>query len=594
MRAVLIGFAALLLILALIALHHPDPLAAQFRYCGSGSISTLDPAGMSWIQDLRVAGLLYEGLMATDPATLRPRPAAAERVEVEDDGRAFTFTLRPDARWSNGEPVRATDFVYAWRRAVEPGTAADYAFFLEEIEGMREYAAWRSEQVARIGAFPPEQRPAALRDHWRRADDRFSTTVALQARGDRVLWMRLRRPVAYWLDVVSFAVTYPLHRASVERFRRESDAGLVFYDEQWAKPGATFYNGPYALTQWRFKRGLRLERNPHYWGRARYAIESVAALDVADDCTAWLMYSSGAIDWLPSIETSFAPALLGPLRPPAAAAATVPSSTLAQSAGARRDIHPLPAFGCYFYNFNCRRVLGDGAPNPFADARVRRAFVQAVDRDSLVTSVTRRGEPPLSCFIPPRIIPSYPLVRGLDFDPAAARAELAAAGYPDGRGFPTVLLLYTTDGDHGLIAESIAQMWLRNLNVQTRLVGKEVQSFREDKKSQQFMVCRAAWYGDYLDPTSFLDILRQDNGNNDSAYADPQYDEMLRAADGETVAARRLAALARAEEYVVSKTCPVLPLFQFVHVSAFDEARLRGFQPNARLVLSLRDVVLDP
>ena len=131
-----------------------DPLAADFRFTGSGSIVTLDPAGISWIQDIRIAGQLYEGLYVSDPQTLQPMPAAAEWVDIDPTQLEYTFHIRADARWSNGDPLTADDFVYAWRRAVEPGTAEDYAFFVEEIAGVPSYLQWRTIQTQKIAALP--------------------------------------------------------------------------------------------------------------------------------------------------------------------------------------------------------------------------------------------------------------------------------------------------------------------------------------------------------------------------------------------------------------------------------------------------------
>lgn len=550
-----------------------DEAPAQFRFSGSGAIATLDPAQMSWIQDLRIAGLMYEGLFATDPDTLRPIPACAEHVDVDASDREYTFRLRDDARWSNGDPVTADDFVFAWRRAIEPGTAADYAFFFHDIEGLAEYVAWRWQEINRIAALPAAHRADAATRHLVEADARFARSVSLRALDPRTLHVRLRRPVAYWLDIASFAAAYPLHRRSVEPWRRVGESGIVYYDEQWAKPGCTHYNGPYVLSDWRFKRGLTLRRNPHYWDRGRIHIDSVAYVDVADPDTAWLMYSTGRLDWLPSVEASFAPVLVAQARQ-------------------RPDVHPYRAFGTYYYNVNCRARLWDGRPNPFADPRVRRAFSLAVDRQALVDHVTRRGEPAATTLVPPGVIPDYPAVEGPGFDPVRARAELAAAGYPDGRGFPRVRLLYNTDGNHGLIAESMAGMWRSTLGVGVRLAGKEVQSFREDKKNQVFMVARASWYGDYLDPTTFLDTLRRDNGNNDSAFADDAYEALLDAAESEQNPLARLARLAEAERYLVSEAAPIIPLYGFVHIAAFDPQRADGLSVNARMVLSLKDVTL--
>jgi oligopeptide transport system substrate-binding protein len=157
-----------------------------------------------------------------------------------------------------------------------------------------------------------------------------------------------------------------------------------------------------------------------------------------------------------------------------------------------------------------------------------------------------------------------------------------------------VRLLYNTGGEHGMIAESIAQMWKRVLGVDTRLIGKEPRTFAEDKQNQVFMVCRASWYGDYLDPTTFLDTLRSDNGNNDSAYRDPAFDAMLDAASACVDPRQRLGLLADAERYIVNETVPILPIFRFVHVNAFDPDRIRGLSLNPRLVFSLHDVEVTP
>lgn len=562
----------------------------DFRFTSSGSISTLDPAAMSWIQELRLAGLLYEGLYVSDPASLRPVPGAAAGVDIDETRTRYVFHIRPDARWSNGEPVTAGDFVYAWRRAIEPGTAADYAFFFDDIAGVREYVAWRWSETTRIAGLPDVSRAAAVKRHLDEADRRFASAVGVHAEGEKTLRVELNRPVAYWLDLCSFAVMAPLHRGSLKTYRRVGESGLIHYDEQWAKPGRTVFNGPYVLSQWRFKRGLRLERNPHYWDRGRVHVESVAYVDVADPNTAWLMYSSGRLDFLPSIETSFAAALADNSGQRSAVSSQPGEKAEGRKSKNRDDIHLLPAFGTYYYNFNCRETLWDGRVNPFADARVRRAFVLATDRESLVQRVTRRGEPAAETLVPLEVIPGYPHVNGLPFDARRARQELEEAGFPEGRGFPEVHLLYSTDGSNGLVAESVAQMWREHLGVRTRLVGKEVQSFREDKKKQVYMVSSASWYGDYLDPTSFLDTLRSGNGNNDSDFRDEAYDARMAATDGAVDAGERLAMLASAETYMLNAASPVLPLYRYVHVAAFDPRRVRGLVLSPRLLFSLKDV----
>src|SRR5262249_22350268 len=157
-------------------------------------------------------------------------------------------------------------------------------------------------------------------------------------------------------------------------------------------------------------------------------------LDVPNVDTAWLMYETGRVDWLLSLEASFAPELV---------------------ARHRDDIHVFPAFGTYFYNFNCEPRMDDGRPNPFADARVRRAFAIAIDRAAICSHLMRCGETPATDLIPPQAIPGYPTVAGISYDPAAARTLFRQAGWTSGRDFPEVVLLYSNEAGHGLIAQSI-------------------------------------------------------------------------------------------------------------------------------------------
>lgn len=555
---------------------------AELRIVEGVSIATLDPAQISWLQDIRVVIQLYEGIFVPSPSG-GVQPGCAELIgKAEPDvfarQRTYQFAIRPGSCWSNGDPLTADDFLFAWRRAIEPGTAKDYAFFLDSIRGVPEYVAWRHSEIARIGAIPASARPGAVAAHLREADARFVRGVGLGSEGPAVLRVELSRPVAYWPELLAYPVFLPLHRASVERFRRVGESGVIYTDPRWCKPGNTVYNGPYELEGWRFKRGLRLRRNPFFREAARVRIDSIECADVVDPNTAWLMYDTGAVDWLMSLETSFAPELL------ARSTSPLPGA-LNRTGRDRRDIHAFPAFGTYFYNLNCAERLPDGTPNPLADARIRRAICCAVDRESLCREVTRRGEPAATTLIPPGMIPGYPAPAGLSYDPARARRLLAEAGHADGFSLPEISLLFNTEAEHGLIAQSVAAMLRQSLGLRVRLVGKEAQTYREDKKQHAFMLARASWYGDYADPTSFLSVFTSGNGNNDSAYADPTYDRLLAAADARTEARSRLRALADCEHFLLTTGASLLPLFHYVNIYAFDPERLRGVTLNPRLVI---------
>ena len=249
----------------------------------------------------------------------------------------------------------------------------------------------------------------------------------------------------------------------------------------------------------------------------------------------------------------------------------------------RKDIHTVSTFGTYFYNFNCLPRLRDGRPNPFADARVRRAFAMAIDKRTLVDQVRRLGETVATTLIPRGSIPGYRSPAGLGYDPAGARALLAEAGYKDGASFPvTVEILINSEGDHGPVAEFIAKQWQEHLGVQVALVQKEIRVFRDDLKNGNYMVSRAGWYGDYGDPTTFLDISRSDNGNNDRKYSSPEYDALMERAAADSDPRARMRTLEEAERLLMDRDLPMLPLYQYVTLYLFDPDRISGLNPHPR------------
>lgn len=566
----------------LVGLAAPRAERADLRLIENVSIATLDPAAVSQLQDIRVAIQVFEGLMAFNPNGGQPRHGCAAEWSTDDTDTKWTFQIRPDAKWSNGDPVTARDFVFAWRRAIEPGTAKDYAFFFEPIVGMKPYVAWRHEEIARIASLPPESRAAARDAHLAEADRRFAEMVALKADG-RTLSVQLTRPIAYWLDLLSTPVFMPLHEASVVPFRVLDDAGHIFYDPRWLRPAVTIFNGPYYLADWQFKRSLTLRANPQHWARADLKVRSVEILDVVDANTAWLMYDDGRVDLLPSVKAVYTPELIAQSDSPY-------ENALNHAPAGRDDIHAIGAFGTYFYNLNCQPRLPGGLPNPLARPALRRAIALAVDCDALCRGVLRQNEVPADTLIPPGTISGYPRVTGLPFDPIRAREELTRAGYRSPADVPEIVISYNHEANHGVIAQTVESMLRKNLGLRVRTEGKESQTFSAAKQVQNYQIARASWYGDYGDPTTFLDVFTSGNGNNDSAYADPVYDEMLQRAEAADDPAERLRLLAEAETRLMQQTLPLLPLYHDVNVYAFRPDRVRGIVLNPRLLIHYRDL----
>lgn len=591
----------LLLVGIILASDRPRP-RADFVFINEGDITTLDLSRMSWMQDLRAARLLYEGLTRQDVFSrgYTPLPGVAERWEVSPDGRVYTFHLRDTARWSNGEAVTASHFVYAWRRALMPDLGGDYANFIALVKGGKEFFDWRAAAIAAFGAAHAKNPdPAAAGALWRETEERFRAGVAVTAPDSRTLRVELERPTPYFLDLTSFPVLFPLYEPLVSAYETINPrTGQLETNPDWTKPPTLVSNGPFRLAAWEFKRDTRLEKNPYWWEGASLNIDSVSMPTIDDPSAQVLAFSTGAVDFVTDVNAPYRGGMIDAKQAydrehgdayrrlkalgldPVEIDRRLPPDP-------RQNIHVLPAFGTYFYNFNCLPKLPDGRDNPFASARVRRAFAMAIDREAIVRNIRRTGEPVAATLIPPGSLPGYRSPKGLAYDPAAARALLAEAGYPEGRGLPTIDMIFNKDSGHDLIAQAIAKDWQRNLGVAVSLSTKEIKAFKEDLKHHNFMTSRAAWFGDYGDPTTFLELNRTGDGNNDRGYSNPAYDALLDRAANEPDPAKRMDILSEAEAMLVEQELPLAPIFHYSQIYLFDPHKISGISPHPRQVQNL-------
>ncbi len=612
---------------------------ADFVYVNPSDIHTLDPARMSWSQDFRVALNLWEGLTTTDPSTGLPAEGAAHfPPDISPDELEYTFTLRDDARWSNGDLVTSADFVRGWRRAMEPGTAADYTFlFTEHIAGAAEYVQWRREAVTvltalmrraggwsldaahaaaienatlvrdallALGGKPPASSvPLTRRDgadpethddkreldwpgvhaiahamHAAAMDERFAM-VGIKALDQRTFVVRLKQPCPYFLDLAAFPALLPCHE-SIETLRERhhnvpiTAEGLVAYDPQWTKP--QYRRGDYA--------GL-VTNGPYrlaewrFKRRARLEVNphSRFAPDIACRTVDMLVIPNlnAAYMAYEAGEVDFLPAL--------EVSYSHELARLAQS-GARRDFHLTPTLATFYFFFNCADAAVDGVANPFVDPRVRKAFCLAVDREAVVSRVLGRGDRPARTFVPPGLIPGYESPAGLGQDPAEARTLLAEAGYAAGAGFPAVELLHLAADEK--LCQSVARMWRDVLGVSVSLRSKESKTFAADRAARRFFIARGNWYGDYFDPATFLDCFRSGDGHNAGGYSAPRYDQLLaRAAAG----TERFELLRRAETLLIEEDAALLPILHYTSLLAI-QPNVAGLDPNPRLRFSFRQV----
>jgi oligopeptide transport system substrate-binding protein len=485
---------------------------ADLVLCNGAEPQTLDPALVSGQLEGRLCSALYEGLTRRDSRG-KSIPAAAHSWDVSADGKTYTFHLRPDLRWSNGDPVTSSDYRESWLRALHPNTASPYAEIFFGISNAQEFNQSKS---------PAE-------------------SVGLQTPDPLTLRVQLNHPLPYFPSLTSFTTYLPVHQATVTK-----------YGDRWAQPGTWVGNGPYRLLDWKINDRVSLEKNPLYHSPERIRLQRIDALAVTRASTAFNLYSSGQADLL--LDKGLIPSLMLP-----------------QLRG-RADFHPGPLFATYFYRFNVTRP-------PFQDVRVRRAFALAIDKETIVERITR-GNEPIAQSLTPRGIADYDPPEGLPSDPTTAQGLLKLAGYPEGRGFPRVSLLYNKSELNEQIAVEIQAQWKRVLGVEVELRNQEWATYLRSLDELDFDIARSSWVGDYDDPNTFLDCFVTGRGNNRTGWSDPTYDSLLNRALAEPNPTKRLQLLASAETILVTQALPIIPLYHFVGCLMFDPNRWEGLYPN--------------
>jgi len=493
---------------------------ANLIWTAGGEVATLDPTRMTALQDGRVAAALFEGLTVLDAHDLKPRAGVASRWTVSPDGLTYTFDLRPDAKWSDGRPVTAEDFAWTWRRALDPKTAAEYAYMLYPIRGAR--------------AYYDEMQKTSGEGDW--------TKVGVRVESPLRLTVELQQPTAYFLDLTAFATYLPVRGDIVER-----------YGERWTMPPQVITNGAYRLVEWRFRSRMRWERNPHYWNVAAVPLERIE-LRVFDDLnTALLAYETGAVDM-----TTVVPGL------------AIEPLLEARRLGKRSDVLYATNLGTYFYRFNCTR-------QPLTDARVRRALAMAIDRKAVIERAARGGQQPYFTLVPPGM-PGYTSPPGLVEDVEAAKRLLAEAGYGSGDGLPELAVLVNKGGDHVPIAQMIQQQWRERLGIRVRIEQVEWKVFLDTIQHLDYQVARGGWYGDYVDPNTFLDMFVTGGGNNQTGWSNAAYDALIARAAKETDAQARMKIFAEAEAILVRET-PIFPIYVYT-TTMLVRPGLEGLEPN--------------
>ncbi len=361
----------------------------------------------------------------------------------------------------------------------------------------------------------------------------------MKAPDDHTLVVTLVHPTAYFLELTSFQTLVPVHLPSVKK-----------YGGDWTKPGHLVSNGPYVLKQWRLNDYILLEANPYYWRPV--AVHRIKVLPTNSPTACFNLFYSGKTDLI--LDSRSIP------------------SALVQDIKNKPYFHANPFGATSFMRFNVKR-------KPFDDVRVRQALAMAIDKEDIVTKITRAGELPADTLVPPGSA-GYTPPQGLHYDLAAARKLLAEAGYPNGQGFPDVKLLYAKRGTSEQVAAELQALWKRDLNIHVGLRAEEWKVYLNSVELIDFDLAMSGWIGDYNDPQTFIDMFVTGGGNNDTNWGDPQYDQMLAASENEPDPAKRMQILHDMEKILVEDQVPIAPINFWVGMALYYPDKLGGFEPN--------------
>ena len=511
LRALLVALLAPAgLLLVWLALSTSAPRADFVVACDE--LRTIDPQRVSWLDEIQLTQSLFEGLTRPDPQTLKPEPAAAEGWEISPDFRRFVFHLRAGLRWSNGAPLIADHFRYAWLRALRPDSEAQYANLLFVIAGAEGYYR------AQIDSAP--------------GNDRSAPDVGVRAVDERTLVIELARPCPYLLEILSLPIFAPLYPPALERFADATGRIPTAARHLWTRPGALVCNGPFVLKSWEFKRGLRLERNPYHREADGDGVKSIEILIIGNPNAALLAYQTGRVDLVRTLDPDVARTLRARAPPPP-------------------DYHEGDRYATYFLRVNCRRP-------PLENAELRRALSLAIDREALCRHVLGLGETPAYTLAPPLhdARPHPPTGDRI----AEARAALARSGF-DPRSRALRLACAHDPPQQRRINESIQRMWEETLGVTVELEVQERKVLSERIRNLDYDLARSDWFGDYIDPGTFLDLFVSDSAQNRTGWSNTEYDALVRSAANEVDQSRRLAAYQKADDILCDDENPIIPLF---------------------------------
>ncbi|MDO4625712.1 MAG: ABC transporter substrate-binding protein [Pasteurellaceae bacterium] len=467
---------------------------------------SLDPQKVEGVPESQIALQLFEGLITKD-ADGNQIPGVAESWESTPDYKTWTFHLRKNAKWSNGDTVTAKDFVFAWQRLATPATASPYASFLTylQVENAQEIIDGKKQPIE-LGVKAPD---------------------------DYTLVVTLSNPVPYAADLTTHHSLVPLNKAVVEKF-----------GDDWVKKENFVGNGAYTLKNHVINEKIEFARNPNYWDDEHTVIEGATFLEIESPNTDIQRYRAGEID---VTNYGLPPEQFKKLKQ------EVPD-----------ELFVVRTLSTYMYELNQTKP-------PFNDVRVRKALNLALDRNIITDKVMAQGQTPTYVFTPPYIKegnkieqPAY-ASESMEQRNAEAIKLLEEAGYSKDKPLK-FKLLYNTNENHKKVAVAAQAILKKNTNglIDVALENQEWKTYIDSRRNKNYDMARAGWSADYNQATTFVNYFLSNSSNNTAFYSDPAYDQVVADSYKATDAEGRELAYAKAEK-ILADDAGVVPVFNYVN-----------------------------
>jgi oligopeptide transport system substrate-binding protein len=603
------------------------------HYVSGSEPESLDPQVGSGQPEARIYMALFEGLTEYHPKTMAPIPAIAERWDVNKDSSEFVFHLRKNARWSNGDPITARDFVYSLRRGLSPELAARnayLAYYVKYSQGYNESGSFvrdpktgefllakdykkgekkedvpHTEPVAPAVEAGAEQSAAAAETEFHNfiklperlvvpstekeraallalkdADAQFDNEKLKQAlAGKEFVPVKAEDVGIEAVDDYTLRITltqsapFFLGLTPHQFFRAVPQKAIEQAKKNhldWTEPQNIVTCGPFKMETWKPYDKLVVVRDPMYWDAAHVGLDRIAFYPSDENPTIMNMYKAGQVDAV--LNHTVPAAWLDVVRP-------------------LKDYMDAPEVATEYYQINIKKP-------PMNDVRVRKAFNMAIDKVALAK--WRRIVKPLTAFTPEGIFPGYPRPAGDSFDPAKAKQLLAEAGYKDANGnydpkkFPIdeISITYNTQESNQAVAEFVQAQWKQNLGLTVPLNNMEWKTFLDMRAKVQYSgFSRAGWVGDYMDPFTFLNLFYTPAGDNGTGWWDKTYVDMLDKANAELDQQKRYQMLAEAEKYMLDQQ-PVIPLLTAA-TNWVKKPYVKGMYPNPETLIPWKFVYIE-